>query len=82
MGVGCVIGVLGFVGCYGVIRENYYMLKVFLYLLILLLIMEIVLGLWLYFVYFSFVKFVKGFFDNILSKYEEDKDIEDFIDKI
>lgn len=82
IGVGCAIGVLGFAGCYGAIRENYYTLKVFSYLLTLLLITEIALGLWLYFAHFSLAKFVKGFLDNILSKYEEDKDIEDLIDKI
>lgn len=82
MGAGCVIGVLGFAGCYGAIRENYYTLKVFSYLLTLLLIAEIALGLWLYFAHFSLAKFLKDFLDNILSKYEEDKDIQHLIDKI
>lgn len=82
MGVGCVIGVLGFAGCYGAIRENYYTLKVFSYLLTLLLIAEIALGLWLYFAHFNLAKFLKDFLDNILSKYEEDKDIQHLIDKI
>lgn len=82
IGVGSVIGVLGFAGCYGAIRENYFTLKYFSYLLVLLLIAEIALGLWLYFAHFSLGKFLQDFLNNVLSKYEEDKDIQDLVDKI
>lgn len=82
MVVGSVIGILGFAGCYGAIRENYYTLKLFSYLLVLLLIAEIALGLWLYFAHFSLGKFLHDFLNNILSKYEDDKDIQKLIDRV
>lgn len=54
IGVGSVIGLLGFLGCYGAIRENFFTLKLFSILLTLLLIAEVALGLWLYSIaYFS-----------------------------
>lgn len=82
VGVGIVIGILGFAGCYGAIRENYYTLKVFSYLLILLLIAEVSLGLWLYFAHFSVGKFLQDFLNDILSKYESDNSIQDLIDRV
>ena len=82
MCVGSVIGLFGFAGCYGAIRENYFTLKLFSYLLILLLIAEIALGLWLYFAHFSVGKFLQDFLNNILSKYEDDKEIQELIDKV
>ena len=82
IGVGSVIGLLGFAGCYGTIRENYFMLKCFTYLLVLLLIAEIALGLWLYFAHFNVHKFLQDFLSNILSKYEDDKDMRELINRI
>lgn len=82
MAVGSVIGILGFAGCYGAIRENYYTLKVFSYLLTLLLVAEIALGLWLYFAHFSVGKFLQDFLNNMLSKYEDDNNIQELIDKV
>lgn len=82
IGVGSVTGLLGFAGCYGAIRENYFMLKCFSYLLVLLLIAEIALGLWLYFAHFNLHKFLQDFLSNILSKYEDDKDIRELINRI
>lgn len=82
IGVGSVIGLLGFAGCYGAIRENYFMLKCFSYLLVLLLIAEIALGLWLYFAHFNLHKFLQDFLSNILSKYEDDKDMRELINGI
>ena len=82
MGVGSVIGIIGFAGCYGAIRENHFTLKLFSYLLVLLLIAEIALGLWLYFAHFSLSKFLQDFLNNILDKYQEDKDVMELIDKV
>ena len=82
IGVGSVIGILGFAGCYGAIRENYFTLKLFSYLMTLLLIAEIALGLWLYFAHFNVAKFLQDFLNNILSKYEDDNDIQELIDKV
>ncbi|KAJ7306867.1 cd81 antigen, partial [Desmophyllum pertusum] len=75
MGVGSVIGIIGFAGCYGAIRENHFTLKLFSYLLVLLLIAEIALGLWLYFAHFSLSKFFRISSITYSDKYQEDKDV-------
>lgn len=82
MAVGSVITVFSFAGCYGAWRENYYTLKVFSYMLVVLLIVELALGFWVYFAHFDVGGFLLKFLKDILSSYEEDKDIQELIDKV
>jgi hypothetical protein len=80
--VGCLIAIVGFAGCYGSIRESYSTLKFFSYALVLLVIVEISLGAWLYFSHVRVFIVLQGFLSQIISKYEIDNDVEKLIDKV
>lgn len=80
--IGCFITIVGLTGCYGSIRENTAVLKVFSYLLVLIILVEVGLGTWIYFAHVKVFTVLQGFVSQVLSHYEEDNDIKLLIDKV
>lgn len=80
--IGCLIALVGFVGCCGAIRESYSTLKVFAYLVSFIMIAEVSLGAWMYFGHFDVTYFVKRFEDQILVKYNRKESFRNAIDRI
>ena len=78
--VGCVTFIVGFCGCLGALRENIFLLKIFLWSLVVLFILEVI-GAILAFVFRGDVeKFVKDQVKTGIERYREDADLQNFID--
>lgn len=80
--IGCFLTIVGFTGCHGSIRENPLTLRVFSYLLVLIILLEIVLSSWIYFAHVKVYTVLEEFVSRILSRYEMDNDIKRLIDKV
>lgn len=80
--IGCVTFVIGFFGCLGALRENVLFLKIFLWSLIIIFILEVV-GAILAFVFRDDVQqFVRDQVEKSIERYRDDADLKNFIDFI
>lgn len=80
--IGCFIVIVGLSGCYGAIRESVNTLKVFCYLLVLIILLEIALTTWIYFAHIKVFTVLKSFLSKVLSRYEMDHDVQSLIDEV
>lgn len=80
--IGCVTFLVGFCGCLGALRENICLLKIFLWSLVIIFVLEVV-GAILAFVFRDEVEgFVEDQVKKSITRYRDDADLQNFLDFI
>ncbi|GMR48110.1 hypothetical protein PMAYCL1PPCAC_18305 [Pristionchus mayeri] len=80
--IGIVIFIIGFCGCLGSLRENTILLTIYTYALIAILLIELAIGIFLYFYKDKFMEMMENMLAGMIPAYNSNEDLQEIIDQL